>query len=250
MCQDPGSSCRRRLTSTTPLRCSILLTMGGLLSVVFCGCGAGEYNKLLAARTAKAKSAATFNELYAPQALEDTPASVRIPQVFVTAPMVEGRGNPVDPRQLKPGLVTMAFLKLTYEAYIKDDKGGLPYYCYVGAIKAAADQLSIIPRAMRAELSNKRTTELSDWSDFQGQSPEGREVPWKKLRCVATQEFACTDTAGKVHFKSLPGVLEIYVHEENGCLVVIAWRMPESIEPNVDVTKWAPLMAGCVSIKQ
>jgi len=46
----------------------------------------------------------------------------------------------------------------------------------------------------------------------------------------------------------MPGVLDIFLHEEAGLLVVIAWRMPESIEPYV--AKWEPLVAGCVNVKR
>ena len=169
--------------------------------------------------------------------------------------MIEGRGtptdsHPVDPRRVKPGLVTLPFLKLTYEATIKDDKGGsLPYYCYVGATKAATGQIDNVKNALRGELVGKSPTELSDWTDFQGESPEGKEFVWKKLHCVAPQEFGCNDAPGKTRFETLPGVLEIYLYEDSGYLVFFAWRMPKSIEPNVDLAKWAPLMAGCVSIK-
>jgi hypothetical protein len=233
----------------------VRLAIGSLLGALV-GCGAGEYNRLLNVRNEKARTAAKFNELYAPQALEDTAVSVRIPQVFVSPPMAEGRGAAVDPRRLKPGLVTLPFLKLTYEATIKDEKGGtLPYYCYVGATKGNGSQLPEVEKTLRAELAGKSPTVLSDWTDFQGETPDGKEVKWEKLRCVAPQEFACNDASGKTHFETLPGVLEIYLYEDSGHLVFFAWRLPKSVESDEDLpskvhlTKWALLMAGCVSIK-
>ena len=45
-------------------------------------------------------------------------------------------------------------------------------------------------------------------------------------------------------------MLEVYLHEEAGHYVLIAWRMPSSIEQQVDLAKWAPLVAGRVSVKK
>jgi len=164
--------------------------------------------------------------------------------------MVEGRSK-VDPRRLKPSLATLPGLKLTYEAFIKDAEGGqLPYYCYVGAVSMANDSGKDPGGSLRGELAGQPANEsLSDWEPFQGETPEGQGSQWKRLRCVAPQEFAYTSQAGRTSLMTLPGVLEIYLREEGGYLIVIAWRMPKNIEPNVGLAKWAPLVAGCVSVK-
>ncbi len=99
-------------------------------------------------------------------------------------------------------------------------------------------------------MTGKAATELSDWTDFQGEAPDGHESKWRQLHCVAPQVFACQDGAGKVQFETLPGILDIYLHEEHGFVVVIAWRLPKSIEANVNLAKWAPIVAGCVNVKQ
>jgi hypothetical protein len=250
MFQSPGWA-GRRLRAPSILRCSILLVAGGLLMGVFWGCGRAEYQRRLDARLEKEKekerAAARFNMLYQSQALEGVPVSVRIPTVFTSAPMIEGRGQ-ADPRRVKPGIVTLPSLKLTYEMTIKNEKGQLPYYCYVGAAKAAEEQFDKDRETLRAELTAKPGAQVSDWEDFKGESPDGRQIDWKKLRCVTQQEFTYNDANGQARSDNMPGLLEIYLREEKGYLVVIAWRMPTSLETQVNLAQWAPLVAGCVSV--
>jgi hypothetical protein len=248
MYQTPRSPYRRRLCAPCLVRCSMLTAIGSLLLGAFCGCGAGAYEQRLNNRLAREQKAARFNVLYAPQVLEGLPVSVRIPTAFTKPPMIEGRGQ-VDVRRVKPGVVTLPALKLTYEMTIKDEKGGQsPYYCYVGAMKAAENQLQEVCNTLRGALTAKPGGDVSDWVDFQGEAPDGHEVTWKKLRCVSQQEFVGADAAGQPKIETTPGVLEIYLHEEKGYVIAIAWRMPKSIEANVDLAQWAPLVAGCASV--
>ena len=254
MFQTPRSACRRQPRAPCIVRCSILIALGGLVVGTFGGCGAGAYERRLQKgldeRITKEQKAARFNVLYAPQALDKVPVSVRIPTAFTVPPLVE-EVNQADPRRVKPGLVRLPGLKLTYEMTIKDDKGGqLPYYCYVGAMKAAENQLQEVCNTLRGELTAKPGADVSEWVDFQGEAPDGRDMAWKKLRCVSQQEFVCADAGGQARSETMPGLLEIYLHEEKGYLVVVAWRMPKSLEASVDLTQWAPLVAGCVSVTQ
>ena len=47
----------------------------------------------------------------------------------------------------------------------------------------------------------------------------------------------------------MDGVLEIYLYEKGAQVVIVAWRLPASIEPNVGLGELAPLVAGSVSVK-
>jgi len=64
------------------------------------------------------------------------------------------------------------------------------------------------------------------------------------------QDFRTLDKAGQEKYAQMPGLLEIYVQEEAENYVFIVWRMPKSIEQKVELSKWAPIVAGCVSIKK
>jgi hypothetical protein len=240
-----ASSCRRRLNAL----CCVFL-----LLVVF-GCGTGEYERRLSERASRPKPVASFNELYAPLALPNLPAvSVRMPVVmFKDTPLVEGSlvgGKPVDSRRVKPLLFELPWLKLTYEGFVDGADGKTPYYCYVAAIDNTAGKVQNPEAGLRTELSGKQPQTLSDWTDVQTPTPEGQAIAWRQLRFVGPQEFCIIDKAGQGQFKTLPGVLEIYLRPEAGYYVLIAWRTPSAIEQQVDLAKWASPVAGCVSVKK
>ena len=219
------------------------------LLLLLCGCGTSEYERRLESRPTTSK----FDELYGPQELPGVPVSVRVPVLFKASPLVEGAlvdGKPIDPRRVKPSLVALPGLKLTYEAFIEDSEGGkLPYYCYVGALNISNNRGPKPENSIHNELAGRPAYEsLTEWADYQGETPEGRGNDWKKVRCASEQDFMYTDKNGKQDFRQMPGVIDIFLHEEAGMLVVIAWRMPKSIEPHV--AKWEPLVAGCVSVKR
>jgi hypothetical protein len=249
MFQSPRSPCRR-LSMPSTMRCWLLIGMGSLLMGTFCGCGAGEYERRKDKRVTELLNAAKFNILYQAQALEGFPVSVRIPMAFTSPPMIEGRSQ-VDLHRIKPNVITLPWLKLTYEMTVKDTKGQMPYYCYVAATKAADNPLQDVCDALRKELKAKPGNDVTEWVDFPSEKPDGSQDVWKKLRCSGPQEFAYIDSGPmpQAHMETLPGILEIYVREDNGYIVLIGWRVPTSIASSVDLAKWAPLVTGCVSVQ-
>jgi hypothetical protein len=245
-----ASPCRRWLYDLSPLLSPLSL----LLLLVLSGCGTGDYEQRLAKRGSQTQSALNFNELYAPQPLTGTSVSVRVPVLFKESPLVEGvqgkDGKPIDPRRVKPTLFELPWLKFTYEGFMDNPEGGkLPFYCYVAAVNKAAGGVNDPAPGWKDALKNKGGT-VNEWTDFQGQSPDGQKIPWKTIRFTGPQEFFTINKTGQEQYVSLPGVLDIYLHEEAGFYVLIAWRMPASIEQQVNPAKWVPMMAGCASVKQ
>ena len=185
-----------------------------------------------------------------------TPISVRLPKtLFLEPPLVEGApvgGKPVDARRVKPEkLVTIPGLKLTYEGFVDNEGVKLPYYCYVGAIDMSLGQVVDDPSVkMRAELAGQQQQDTTSWQDVRVEMPDGQDSIWRKLRSESSQEFYTLDKAGQAQFKSMPGVIEIYLRAEAKSIVVIAWRMPSSIEKKINLEKWAKLVAECISVKK
>jgi len=234
---------------------SARLSLIPLFLLVVQGCGTGEYERRVEEGLAQAKANSKFNGLYGPQPLPETAVSVRMPKVFKDPPLVEGaqiNGKPVDARRIKPGLFPFPFLKFTYETYV-DDAGGvkLPCYCYVGAVNAAGGRVRNPRGDIDASFQKKAEFEsLTNWTDVQGETPEGRSNAWKKIRIECQQDFRTLDKAGQEKYAQMPGVMEIYLHEEAEHYVVIVWRLPKSIEQKFDLAKWTPIVAGCVTVKK
>jgi hypothetical protein len=85
---------------------------------------------------------------------------------------------------------------------------------------------------------------IEDWVDF---PVEPRT--WRKLRCTGTQDFCVKDKDGKETFSSLPGVFEVYVLEESGSVVILAFRAPLSLEPEIGLEGMARAVANSVGKK-
>jgi hypothetical protein len=253
-----ASPSRRPLGLLSPFPLLLFLFFQVLVFAVVSGCGTGEYERRLEARrTDKAKIEAKLRTLYLPLEVAGTPVSVRLPKtIFLDPPLVEGAlvgGKPVDLRRVKPGkLVTIPGLKLTYEGFVDSEGVKLPYYCYVGVIDAQGGQ--VVEEAalkIHKELAAQRPQDTSmTWQDLRVETLDGSEGDWKKMRAESNQEFFTPDKAGQGQFKSMPGVLEVYLRVEAKSGIVIAWRMPASIENKVNLKKWATLVAECVSVKK
>ena len=249
---------RRQLNLSAPLPSHLCCLCRVLFLLVLSGCGTGDYEQRLDQRHAdKIKIEKKFSQLYAPQDVPGTQVSVRLPKtIFTEPPLVEGAlvgGKPVDIRRVKPDkLVTIPGLKLTYEGFVENDGVKLPCYCYVGATAASTGEIGDSNGKIQAELAAQPPHDtLTNWERFQPETPDGHESQWVRLRFMnKKQEFFTVDKAGQGQFKTMPGVLEVYLHAEPGYAVVIAWRMPTSIEGKVKLAKWASLVAGCVSVKK
>lgn len=243
-----ASPCRR-----LPYALCLLCCASILFAAV--GCGTSEYERRLGQAVSKAKAESKWNNIYGPQDLADTPVSVRVPRMFTEPPLVENaqiNGKPVDNRRVKPILFDFPGLKLTYEMLVDDPPNGkVPCYCYVGAIAVPAGQPRNLSADVLADLQKKGPFDQQPaWADFQGEMPNGQNVPWKKLRVTSQQEFYTVNQAGQEQYVQLPGLLEIYFHEEAGQQILVAWRMPVTIEGKTELVKWAPVVAGCVSVKK
>jgi hypothetical protein len=214
------------------------------LLVCFCwGCGTGHYEELLDHR----KTTAAANPLSPPQDLPGTKVSVRVP-LRLGSPVPESQDN-----RYKPGLVTIPGLKQTYEAFIEDREGGQQfYYCYIGAVEAAGNSLQDVANRLRTELgSQPQPNQLGDWTDFQVDTPERRKVSWKRLRFTGNQQFFYKKKDGQATPMPMGGTLEIYLHEEAGFVVIVAWRLPTAIEVKdyANLDELTQQTAGGVSVR-
>jgi hypothetical protein len=213
----------------------------GLLPVLAClcsGCGTGDYEQKLRDRKVVTK----FDDFLPAENLPDAKLSIRVPNGF----NVLAKGGNIDAKRVEPGVLKTAWLKRTYEKLVKDGDNEKPCYYYVGTLEQISqDNLA---RQFRSELSAVKGNNIVDWADFQSETPDMREVKWRKLRLTAPMEFYCKDKAGKEQFETEPGVVEVYFHEEGGVIAVVIWKLPASIEGGLKLDELSKLVAGGVTI--
>lgn len=226
------------------LAAGLLLLLG-----ICCSCGTSEYQRRLEDRIKELKTGSKFNILSPPVKVPGTSVSLRVPQDFNDQTLTEGAvidGKPVDLRRVKTNLIDIPDLKLTFEGFIVDASGGKqPFYLYV-AVSTDPGKMNFT-RNIHAELSGKfnNTTGLTD---YQVQTPEGRTSDWKTCRATGNQVFYYVTPNGDSSFRQMSGVMELLIHDENETLVILAWRMPSTLEQSKDFKTWINLVAGCVKV--
>ena len=139
-------------------------------------------------------------------------------------------------------------LKLTCEAFKElPDKPGqqAAFYFYIGSTTAAAGGEGQHPQHLQDEARQPGLkSSLDDWVDF----PAGTKT-WRKLRYTGSQEFCVKDKGGTETFQTMPGVFTVYVLEESGQVVIVAFRAALSLEQPVELDQLAQAVAGSVAKK-
>jgi hypothetical protein len=175
-----------------------------------------------------------FGALNGPRQVPEPPVSIRLPRGFAAAP-------PSDVRRSKPGNIsTIPAPKLACEGFIKDaDEGQMSYYLFVGV---AAGPMSGIQNALG---SPPGLTKAGDWTDVACDTPNGTTVTWKKLCLTGKMEFYYKAKDGKESYKSLDGIVDVFLREDKGQTLILLWRVPTHIEASIDLAALEPLVAGC-----
>jgi hypothetical protein len=190
-------------------------------------------------------------DMHPPSRLPGTPISVRAPKNLNLSPLAGG----TDDGRMKPSGVDLEGLKATFEGNIVDAGGGkMPYYCYVyywpddGSAPGGPNGPD---QALHDQLQSKFAASLSSWEDVECETPDGDTKTWKKLRCTGNQEFYYVDASGQEDYQAMDGTMEFYSSGDvfPGHTVIIGWRMPTIIEPNVALAEWGPTVAGSVVVE-
>jgi hypothetical protein len=235
-----------------PRRLAAAATLAASMTWVF-GCGVGDYRERLEARV---NELATTNEatgLYASQPLGNKPIAVSIPQVFKRPPLVTGvavaeEGAPPDEVRVKPGVIDLPGLTYTYEEFVTDANGGqIPFYLYVGAEDKTQPAFRDRTSEWQKQVQERFPGQSAAWENVECNSPAEQPTTWRRLRVEGDQEFFYKDKDGKARTVEMPGAFEMYYRSEGDWAVVLAWRVPSSIAGQVNVGKWAPMVAGAVS---
>jgi hypothetical protein len=217
----------------------------------------------LAAQTQKAELAkAGFG---AARRIGDTPVWLSLPSKLGSpycenGKVAAGKGE-LDPRRALPGefgkLSSLSSWDVTFEVMSGEpNKDQAPCYCYLGAkpVPNGSDPAKIADTIQQEMATVAGMDNISDAVEFPTK-PASR-TPWKKIRWEGKQEFYCGEKNGKAVFASMPGMFEVYVHEEAGFLVLIAGRAPKSVEesmlkePEQSLANLAALIAGSVAVKR
>ncbi len=176
---------------------------------------------------------------------------IRVPQLFKKGPYTSTSphpddGNVISPRRVNPPFIKIPGLKLCFEETTLDDANNLlPCYLYVGAIPAegALPLAPIIEAALKKAFPKAQIA----WEEAKIFDPKGQEVVWQKLRLTAEQLFDVKNS-GIIEYKQFPAVFELWMRDTQDYIVLIGWRVPDSIEPKIHMLDFATAVAGSVTV--
>ncbi|MFZ5829844.1 MAG: hypothetical protein ACOY3P_07140 [Planctomycetota bacterium] len=192
--------------------------------------------------------ASAFRGLSEAYALAGTPIMVRVPSVFDKAlsPQSVEDGKPVDPRRLQMG-TTLGF-PVVYEAM---GKLGLDSVAYYMAFALRDQKLGgDIAAAIRAHLLAIKGGTVTDWGEVRLATPEGNEIPWQRLRFDGPQVFLVRTPDDEVEYRSMKGVIEVFLRPEAGQWLVVVFRAPLEMEQSIDLGGLAAVTCGAVTISE
>ncbi len=238
--------------STMSAKRSLAAALGLGLCVV-CGCGVGEYSKRMESGLSSLKQGSVFKELGASKDVPGTKVSLRLPpalsQTLSKGATVEGAV--VDDARLTPAGLEWPALKETYEAFIPDsEKGKIPYYLYVSVPDPGSTTFDKVKTLVITRLGDRFAEGRGEWQDEAITTPEGGSINWKKLRATGEQDFLYVDPSGKASTRKMKGIVDAYLCEQGGVIVLLAWRVPESIEQNARLAELSKLVCGAVAVKE
>ena len=190
------------------------------------------------------KNSSKFDLLSSPIDVPGTQVSLCIPQKndsnkkafenllsggFENRPLQENvpaDGKPYDPRRLKPNVVEVSDLKLTFEGFVTDmSQGKLPFYLYI-AVTTLPSGVNI-PKLMQADLASKinNTTQLTELT---AKTPKGRIVKWLTCQATGKQLFYYILPPGEEgRVFQLKGTIQLLFIEENESLVTLIGAGPK-----------------------
>jgi len=204
------------------------------------GCGTGEYESRIGQR----KASSTPDVLGPAEELAGTRVSIRVPRCMTLLP--EG----TDPKRSQ-AIPAPGAQQRIYEGFVKDSDGGdIPFYCYFIAME--------LPKAPGVNLLSQMKSVMEkmpgkpQFAEVHVTSPEGKESKWDMAHAADKSEFYYKGKDGKDSLQPMDCVGELYLREDAGFFVMIAWRVPSNIEKNVGdigLAELAKLTAGAVSVK-
>jgi len=168
--------------------------------------------------------------------------------------------KPVDERRVKIRGLPLPGLAITYEGRVTDSAGGqIPYYLHLFVIERGKAEKLISSKPAGVQILDNSGKLYQDfltmcpglkdsWVEVSCSTPRGEQIAWQKLRATGEQELHYLDRAEKEAYAKFPCAVEVYARVEGDYLVLIAWRVPTSVEQSVEVAELAPLVAGTLQL--
>jgi len=226
--------------------------MGLLALACLFGCGTGAYEDRLERSIGATQSRSKFNVLAAAATVPNTSITIRVPHNKRNKNFSEFTlltAGAAGKKRLKPP-VDFPDWEATYEALITDSNGGqIPCYLYVDVDDISQGRHTVTDYMLLNSMSDKLSS-TSEVQSYQGETPEGRSVEWKKIHGEGKMPFVYIDPQGKESDRQLQGVFELLFRRSGKKMIYLGWRAPKRYVDFAKVDQWLSLVAGCISVPE
>lgn len=209
----------------------------------FClGCGSSDYQS----RIAKRAGAAPASLVGPAEQIPGTRVSVCVPRGMTLLP------PGTDPKRMNSiPFPAPGSQQRVYEGFVADSVGGqTPFYCYILTLELPKN----MPQNFMNLMKNAPTKsgKPMQFTECQTTSPEGVSSTWQVSHESDKDDFYYKQKDGTDKLQSMAAVGDLYIREEAGYFVFLAWRVPSSIEKSVadvGLAELAKAFAGGVTVR-
>jgi hypothetical protein len=220
------------------------------------GC-AGGYDDDFKSASQHATEAKKFDQLgEARFTIGQLPVSVRLPKQLPEVYIRVSSSDPlsmqprIDPLRAVPPYMT-GFAQAhvgTFEVWNPADEGKAPVYVAFWTPPATRGGRTIVEQLKNA-LQNAFPGQ--NFEDVDVRTPEGTTMQWKRLKGSTTTPYFVINADGNLVQQPVKENLDLWAYTPsdgaNQAAVVIAWRVPESVESVANFDELAQLVAGSLT---
>jgi hypothetical protein len=218
------------------------------------GCGLDEYEALMATRLEQLRFEQQFEALAPPATVGSFPISIRFPKLFETADWLEPggedrNGNPITAESIRPPVLSnLPGMVRTGERLVEKEPGHrLACSVYLAIMPSQRLPARQWEAALLKQLQ-ARWPKTGAWTTVEVPNPQQQPVVWRKLHATGPQLFE-EQLSGEFQQQTLPGTLDLYLHEGHGWCVLWVVRVPDVMAEQTKLLDLGRLTAGTLVIQ-
>lgn len=227
------------------------------------GCGLSDYESRMAASLAELQEKTRYESLFGPSKIDrvvgkageeeliELPVTIRLPKAFGANDwfrpdsVYRYRNEQVpDDVLYPPFLGEFPGLNRTGEAYAEaEERTFLAYYFYVGVVESRTKKFEAVLADLRKKTASKLKN-TSPWQDVECKDEHLVPTKWKMLEAKGLQDFLNRSE----QISGVPGTFRVYAREDQGYIILLGVRIPNSLLDKVTLLDLADAIAGTVQV--
>lgn len=211
-----------------------------LLAAALVGCGTGGYDERLQGTLVGYQRIAKFNEFAEPVLLAGGNVSIRPPKKF-KKPYRYGEPGVETIQNISPPFLQLPGATLGYvDTVANQATDQVDFHCYVAVVETQPEVAGVkkLVEVIQEELVKAfpASNPPPAWQQVpvQCETEDGATREWYTITAKGEQLFHQSRNGIHEHVK-IPGTFELWLHQTADYTVLMAWRVPDSIEGGINL---------------